>query len=322
MLQQTTVATVIPYFERFAARWPSVQSLAAADLDAVLTAWQGMGYYSRARNLHRAAQIVAGALDGAFPTTEDGLRALPGIGAYTAAAIAAIAFERRAVVVDGNVERVMSRLFAIATPLPQAKPELRAAAAALTPKTRCGDYAQAVMDLGATVCTPTRPACERCPWRGACRAHALGIAARLPRRTAKTVGAMRYGVAFVLTRADGAFLLRRRPPRGLLGGMMEVPSTPWTTTAPRRAAIADAAPAALDWRALPGVVSHRFTHFPLEIEVVAAAIGDGAAEAIDGFWCQPDRCADYALPTLIKKVLRHAAVHGALSPQTISVRKR
>ncbi|MBM3509674.1 MAG: A/G-specific adenine glycosylase [Alphaproteobacteria bacterium] len=322
MLQQTTVATVIPYFERFTQRWPNVEALAAADIDAVLTAWQGMGYYSRARNLHRTAQIVAEALDGAFPTTEDGLRALPGIGAYTAAAVAAIAFDRRAVVVDGNVERVMSRLFAITTPLPKAKPELRAAAAALTPKTRCGDYAQAVMDLGATVCTPTRPACERCPWRRACRAHASGIAAGLPRRIAKTVGAMRYGVAFVLTRADGAVLLRRRPPRGLLGGMMEVPSTPWRATAPNRGAIAAAAPAALDWRALPGVVSHGFTHFPLEIAVVAGAIDRDPAARIDGVWCRPDRFADCALPTLFKKVLRHAAAHGALSPQTISVRKR
>jgi A/G-specific adenine glycosylase len=311
MLQQTTVATVIPYFERFTARWPSVQALAAADVAAVLTEWQGMGYYGRARNLHRAAQIVAGALAGAFPTTEDGLRALPGIGAYTAAAIAAIAFDRRAVVVDGNVERVMSRVFAIETPLPRAKPELRAAAAALTPKTRCGDYAQAVMDLGATVCTPKRPACERCPWRGACRARALGIAARLPRRTAKTVGAIRYGVAFVLTRADGAVLFRRRPPRGLLGGMTEVPSTPWTEAGPSPAAIRESAPVAAAWRLLPGVVHHGFTHFPLALAVHAAK-ASGATGSSRGFWCPPQRVGEQALPTLMKKVLRHAAAAGAL----------
>ncbi len=230
MLQQTTVPTVGPYFRRFLARWPRVQDLAAASLDEVLTEWQGLGYYARARNLHKCAEVVARDHGGRFPDTEEGLLELPGIGAYTAAAIAAIAFDRKATVVDGNVERVMARLNAEATPLPAAKPILRDYAAHFTPGKRAGDYAQAVMDLGATVCTPRQPKCLLCPWSEACAARAEGIAETLPRRAAKAEKPTRRGIAFWLTREGDEgreVLLRRRPEKGLLGGMMEVPSTPW-----------------------------------------------------------------------------------------------
>ena len=225
MLQQTTVATVGPYFDSFLARWPSVGDLAAAELDDVLHAWQGLGYYARARNLHRCARHVAGELGGKFPNDEAGLRLLPGIGAYTAAAIAAIAFGRRAVVVDGNVERVIARMFAVREPLPGSKGKLYELADRLTPESRAGDYAQAVMDLGATVCTPRGPKCLLCPWKQACagRDEAEG----LPRRAPKPERPTRRGIAFWITRPDGACLLRRRPEKGLLGGMIEVPSTEW-----------------------------------------------------------------------------------------------
>jgi len=226
MLQQTTVAAVIPYFNDFTARWPTVEALAAAPLDDILTAWAGLGYYARARNLHACARVLA-QRGGVIPEDEGGLRALPGVGEYTAAAIAAIAFGRRTVVVDGNVNRVMARLFAERAPLPGVKPVLAAHAADLTPDERAGDYAQAVMDLGATICTPRSPACGICPWRTDCGAYRLGIAADLPARAAKIPRPVRRGIAFWAQRADGAVLLRRRPPSGLLGGMMEIPSTPW-----------------------------------------------------------------------------------------------
>ena len=221
MLQQTTVVTVGPYFQDFIARWPSVMDLAAASLDDVLHAWQGLGYYARARNLHKCAQVVAADLGGKFPEDEADLRALPGIGAYTAAAIAAIAFARPATVVDGNVERVIARLRRVETPLPPAKPELTRLAAELTPARRPGDYAQAIMDLGATVCMPRNPACDRCPWHADCAARAAGVADELPRKLPKKERPTRRGVAFWTVRRDGSVLLRRRPESGLLGGMME-----------------------------------------------------------------------------------------------------
>ncbi|HVO17494.1 MAG TPA: A/G-specific adenine glycosylase, partial [Alphaproteobacteria bacterium] len=215
MLQQTTVATVGPYFTAFLERWPDVARLAAAPLDDVLHAWQGLGYYARARNLHRCAAVVARDHGGRFPDTEDALRALPGVGAYTAAAIAAIAFDRPAVVVDGNVERVVARLHAVDAPLPAAKPELRRLAAALTPDARPGDFAQAMMDLGATLCTPRAPRCVLCPLMAGCAARTRGIAEELPRRTAKPEKPTRRGVAFFAVDADGAVLLRRRDESGL-----------------------------------------------------------------------------------------------------------
>src|SRR5438876_5375270 len=227
MLQQTTVATVGPYFDRFVARWPDVSALAGATLDEVLPHWQGLGYYARARNLHACARAVADRHGGQFPGEPAALRALPGIGGYTAAAIAAIAFDHRAAAIDGNVERVVTRLFAVCQPLPAAKPRLRELAAALVPETRAGDFAQALMDLGATICTPRRPRCVLCPWRACCAAAASGLADDLPARVEKPERPLRYGVAFWLTRPDGAVLLRRRPEKGLLGGMIEIPSTPW-----------------------------------------------------------------------------------------------
>ena len=303
MLQQTTVAAVGPYFARFLARWPRIDDLARADLDDVLTEWAGLGYYARARNLHKCARVVVSDHGGVFPDTEDGLRALPGIGPYTAAAIAAIAFDRAATPVDGNIERVMARLFAITEPMPDAKPAMRTAAARMTPAERAGDYAQAVMDLGATVCTPRSPACAICPWCDACIARAQGIAEELPRRAPKRARPTRRAVAYWMVRGDGAVLLRRRPEEGLLGGMMEVPSTPWE----ERDDFHDAPPVEADWRDLPGLVEHGFTHLQLQLKVKAARI-DGR-KARFGVWVPVERFGDHALPTLTRKVVRHALAH-------------
>lgn len=269
MLQQTTIAAVKPYFERFMARFPSVEALAAAPSEAVMTAWAGLGYYSRARNLHACAQAVVAIHGGRFPDTELGLRALPGIGAYTAGAIAAIAFDRPAAAVDGNVERVMTRLFAIEAVMPSAKKLVRERVLALLPLARPGDFAQALMDLGATICTPRNPACGLCPWREPCQARAEGTQESFPRKAAKKVGAVRYGAAFVLLREDGAVLLRTRPEKGLLGGMAEVPTSTWSADYDLRAAQADA-PLPAPWRRLPAPVRHVFTHFPLELTVFVA----------------------------------------------------
>ncbi len=310
MLQQTTIAAVEPYFRRFLARWPDVATLAAAPLDEVLHAWQGLGYYARARNLHRCAQAVARDHGGAFPADEAALAALPGLGPYTVAAMRAIAFDRPAVVVDGNVERVMARLGGIETPLPDAKPALRALAARIAPAERAGDYAQALMELGQTVCTPRAPDCLICPWRESCAGRAAGIAETLPRRAPKKARPLRRGVVFWAVRDDGAVLLRRRAETGLLGGMMEVPSTEWREAAWPDGAARAAAPVAARWTVLPGVVEHGFTHFRLELAVMAARIGDGAADRAEGVWCAPDRLDDYALPTVMKKVVRHALAHA------------
>ncbi len=304
MLQQTTVAAVAPYFEDFVARWPTVADLAAAPLDDVLRAWAGLGYYARARNLHKCAQTVAAWRGGGFPDDEQALRKLPGVGDYTAAAIAAIAFGRRAVVMDGNVERVMARLHDCREPLPGAKPALKRLAAALTPEQRPGDYAQAVMDLGATVCTPRRPACGVCPWMAACVGRIAGSAESLPAKLGKPERPLRRGVAFWAVRRDGAVLLRRRPEVGLLGGMMEVPSTPWRPQAWDAAEAAGEAPVQAQWRALPGLVRHGFTHFQLELTVFAAKVGAGALGR--GLWVPLDGLADQALPTVMRKVVSHA----------------
>ena len=315
MLQQTTVATVEPYFRDFMVRWPRLADLAAAPLDAVLAAWAGLGYYARARNLHACARELCADHGGRFPDRVEALRALPGIGPYTAAAIAAIAFGRRASVVDGNVERVIARLFAVETPLPGAKAELRRLAEGLLPEEPedafpYGDFAQAMMELGATVCLPKRPRCGLCPLARDCRARALGRAEDLPRRVPRRARPTRRGVAFWLVRADGAVLLRRRPESGLLGGMMEVPSTPWRGAAWNAEAARGHAPYAADWRALPGRVTHAFTHFRLELEVWTAAIdgvdGDGADGETAGRWILPEDLGAAALPTVMRKVARHA----------------
>ena len=299
MLQQTTVAAVQGYFARFLARWPTVAALAAAEDAEVMAEWAGLGYYARARNLLACARAVAADHGGDFPDTEDGLRALPGIGPYTAAAIAAIAFDRPAVVVDGNVERVVARLFALQDPLPGVKPAMRAATALLAPDSaagRPGDFAQAMMDLGATICTPRSPACMICPWAAACRGRALGIAARLPTRAPKTAKPVRLGHAFVARRSDGALLLERRPPSGLLGGMPGWPGTEWAEAAPDPVPPLDAA-----WHAVAAEVRHTFTHFHLRLQVHVATVGL-AAQPARGAFVPPAQFRPAALPTLMRKV--------------------
>ncbi|MFE1602864.1 A/G-specific adenine glycosylase [Methylobacterium sp. ID0610] len=304
MLQQTTVAAVKPYFARFLERFPTLAALAAAPEEAVMSAWAGLGYYSRARNLHACAKAVVAA--GGFPDTVEGLRKLPGIGAYTAGAIAAIAFDRRAAAVDGNVERVVTRLFAIETPLPAAKPEIRRLAESLVPAGRPGDFAQAVMDLGATLCTPKRPACALCPWMAPCRARAEGLQETFPRKLRKEPGVLRRGAAFVAVRAgDDAILLRTRPPEGLLGSMAEPPTSPWSPDYDPAHGLLDA-PLDARWKRLPGVVRHTFTHFPLELTVFSARVAAGTV-APEGMRFTPRAELDAEpLPGAMKKVLAHA----------------
>lgn len=304
MLQQTTVPTVGKRFARFLERWPRIEDLAGAPLDDVLHEWQGLGYYARARNLHACARAVVADHGGIFPDRVAGLRALPGVGDYTAAAVAAIAFDRKATVIDANVDRVVARLYAIETPMPAAKPAIRAAADTLTPDRRSGDFAQAMMDLGATVCTPRKPRCLNCPIAEPCRARARGIQDALPAKAAKKQKPLRRGVAFWLERADGAVLLRRRPEKGLLGGMMEFPSTDWRADAWSRADALKQAPIGGKFRDVPGIVKHGFTHFDLELDVIRAAVGPVAAPP-ETVWCPVTKLGDYALPTLMKKLARH-----------------
>jgi len=281
MLQQTTVAAVKPYFENFTTRWPTVGALAAAPDGEVMAAWAGLGYYARARNLLACARTVAAEHAGVFPDGEEGLRKLPGIGPYTAAAIAAIAFGRRAVVVDGNVERVISRLHALQTPLPQARPEIRDLADAMTPDEGAGDFAQAMMDLGATICTPRNPACGLCPVREWCKAFAEGEPGRYPVKAPKAARPHRHGTAYWLEQ-DGAVLLVRRPPRGLLGGMLAFPEAP---------------PVGAAWEEA-GSVEHVFTHFSLTMNLRCAR----ADARPDGIWHPVATVAEAGLPTLFAKL--------------------
>ena len=306
MLQQTTVAAVKPYFDRFIAAWPTVMALAAAPRDEVMKAWAGLGYYARARNLKACAETVAREHGGRFPETVAGLRALPGIGDYTAAAVAAIAFDVPAPVVDANIERVIARLDAIETPLPAAKVAIRARQAELTPEARAGDYAQAMMDLGAAICTPKRPACVLCPLAPVCIARVEGRQEEFPRRAAKPERPTRQGAAFVAVRSDGAVLLRRRGDSGLLGGMSEVPGSAWTVG---YAAAHNDAPFAANWRSA-GRVIHVFTHFRLELNVFCAE-GDGMADVPPGWWWStPAALPGEALPSVMKKAIE-AALPGA-----------
>jgi len=307
MLQQTTVAAVKDYFVKFTRAWPTVEDLAAAPEEDVMKAWAGLGYYSRARNLKKCADAVATDHRGRFPDSEEDLLKLPGIGPYTAAAIATIAFDRHAAVVDGNVERVLSRFRQIEMPLPDAKPEIRALMAELTPEARPGDFAQGVMDLGATICTPKRPACVLCPWMTSCKVQGTGLAETLPRKAPKKEKPSRFGAAFVaVDRETGAVLLRRRPPRGLLGGMTEVPGSDWSEDFDREQA-AGAAPFPASWQKRAGEVKHTFTHFHLRLDVYRADIAASAVPALNGaWWSAPDMLEDEALPTVMRKALAAA----------------
>lgn len=298
MLQQTTVGAVAPRYQAFLDRWPTVRDLAAAPIESVLEAWAGLGYYARARNLHRAAQAVV-AQGGDFPDTEDALRALPGVGAYTAAAIAAIAFGRRAVVVDANIERVMARLDAIETPFPNGKSAARAAAARRWPDERSGDFAQALMDLGALICTPREPSCGSCPVAHACAAHASGDPEVFPKRAPKPPRPQRRGAAFALFDKEGRVFLEQRPAQGLLGGMLGLPGTPWAEEVP--VDIYAFAPASARWRDC-GAVRHLFTHFALDLQVYA---GEAAAPPqCLGVWRAPDGAG---APTVMRKAIVLAA---------------
>ncbi len=307
MLQQTTVKTVAPYYAKFLARWPTVERLAAASLDEVLRAWAGLGYYARARNLHACARAVVEQHGGVFPAEPDALRALPGIGDYTAAAVAAIAFDALAVPVDGNVERVVARLFALEDELPAAKAEMKRLAHSLLPPRRAGDFAQSLMDLGATLCSPKRPACALCPWSEPCLARARGDQESFPRKAPKREGKLRRGAAFVVLRADGRVLLRRRPDKGLLASMTEVPGSAWTHDFDARHALraAPRLPGA-KWRRLPGTVRHVFTHFPLELTVCFAKVPRASKAPKAARWVKLSDLANEALPSLMRKVLAHA----------------
>jgi A/G-specific adenine glycosylase len=314
MLQQTTVAAVIPYYERFVSRFPTVAALAVAPLDNVLSAWAGLGYYARARNLHACAQAVHAL--GGFPDGLDGLQALPGIGPYTAAAIAAIAFGIPAVPIDGNVERVAGRVFAIETPLPAAKPAIRAAAARLgsdpAARARPSDFAQAMFDLGAEVCTPAAPGCAICPWIAACAARRLGIQASLPRKAPKKARPVRFGVHFWLTDRQGRVLLRTRPYKGLLGGMTELPGTEWREAPWTASEALTVAPMQTDWQG-SGQVRHGFTHFELIIDVLASQVP--LIEAEEGFAHPLDALQDAALPSVMWKCAKIAGLITARERQ-------
>ncbi len=310
MLQQTTVKAVQPYYLKFLEFWPTVEDLAKADLEDVLKAWAGLGYYSRARNLHACALMIVEDYNGTFPKQEKELLKLPGIGPYTAAAIASIAFGQAATVVDGNVERVVSRLFAIENPLPESKAEIKRYAEALTPIERPGDFAQAMMDLGATICSPKRPSCMICPLHEKCYGRAKGIEGELPKRIPKAERPVRKGIAFIAMREDGMVLLRQRPRHGLLGGMIEVPSTDWTEEGPVDKELAGYAPVRGDWLLVPGVVMHTFTHFKLELSVYRAFVKENQSFNL---WAKPETCRwvprsnvmEEALPSVMRKVITH-----------------
>jgi A/G-specific adenine glycosylase len=306
MLQQTGVKTVGPYFEKFLARWPDVASLGRASQDDVLRMWAGLGYYSRARNLHACAVAVLRDHGGVFPDTEEGLRQLPGIGPYTAAAIGAIAFDIRTMPVDGNIERVVSRLFAVEEPLPQAKPLIGELASTLLGPSRAGDSAQALMDLGSSICTPKKPACALCPLNDDCVARARGDQETFPRKAPKKAGTLRRGATFIVTRGD-ELLVRTRGEKGLLGGMTEVPGSEWLAGQDDKAALkqAPALKGVARWHRKAGVVTHVFTHFPLELAVYTAKVA-ARTRAPEGMrWVPIATLAGEALPNVMRKAIAH-----------------
>jgi len=313
MLQQTTVKTVAPYFSKFLARWKDVHGLAAAPLSEVLSAWAGLGYYARAHNLHACARMVVERHKGKFPESEEALRELPGVGPYTAAAIAAIAYGASATPVDGNIERVVARLFAVSVPLPQAKPELQQLARGLTPRRRTGDFAQAMMDLGATICTPKRPACALCPWIESCAGYRTSNPTLFPQRARKREGLLRRGAAFVALRDDGFVLVRTRPAKGLLGGMTEVPTSDWSADFDEARA-SDGAPrfyppsrpGPCKWRRIATPVRHVFTHFPLELFVYWGKVPARVPAPGGARWVDCSKIAEEALPSVMRKVVAKA----------------
>ncbi|SMC90713.1 A/G-specific DNA-adenine glycosylase [Rhizobium sp. RU36D] len=312
MLQQTTVQAVKSYFRAFVERWPEVADLAAAPTEDVMAAWAGLGYYARARNLKACAETVVRDHGGIFPDTEEGLRTLPGVGDYTSAAIAAIAFDRPAAVMDGNVERVISRLYAIEAPLPGSKPLMREKVRDVTPQSRPGDFAQAMMDLGATICTPKRPACALCPLNSGCLALAHDDPERFPVKAPKKEKPVRVGAAFVAVDTEGRLLLRRRVESGLLGGMTEIPTTGWTARLDGETGVS-AAPFPADWQPC-GVITHVFTHFELRLTIFRA--GPLTAPPQDhGFWVPVIELDGQALPTVMKKAISQAI------PTAFSTRK-
>lgn len=311
MLQQTVVKTVIPYFKTFIHLWPTLEDLANAELEDIRRAWAGLGYYSRAKNMHLCAQIIMEKYEGRFPVFAEELETLPGIGPYTAAAIAAIAFDETATPVDGNIERVIARQFAVEEPLPAAKPKLKSLATSLTPPRRAGDYAQALMDLGATICSPKKPSCLLCPISETCDGYMNGTAALLPYRAEKKPKPTRYGTAFFALREDGKVLLRQRREGGLLGGMTEVPSSEWREENSDLKQDLKSPPLRGNWLRLPGIVTHTFTHFHLELIVYQLLVPKNAnltlfADADRCSWIHRDKLNDEALPSVMKKIITHA----------------
>jgi A/G-specific adenine glycosylase len=302
LLQQTTAQAAMPYYQTFVAKWPRVEDLAQAPLEAVISAFASLGYYSRARNLHACAKEIA-ERGGRFPSEEADLRALPGIGAYTAAAIAAIAFGRETLPVDGNIARVLARLIALEQPIAHARGEIAAAARALAPARRAGDFAQALMDIGATLCRPRNPDCGSCPLAEDCAAFRAGVPEAYPRRAEAKARPSRRGAVFFARRPDGAFLARRRPPHGLLASTIELPGTPWNSKGPE-SGLAEAAPVAARWRKLPGSVEQGFTHFVLMLTVYAGEFEGGAPSGY--FWVGPDAVSAAGFSSVMRKAVDHA----------------
>jgi A/G-specific adenine glycosylase len=302
LLQQTTAQAAAPYFRAFTAKWPRVEDLAAAPVEDVMSAFAGLGYYSRARNLHACAKEVA-RRGGTFPSEEAELRALPGVGAYTAAAVAAIAFGRQTAPVDGNIARILARLLALEKPIARARRELAVAARALAPSRRPGDFAQALMDIGATLCRPRNPDCGACPLAYDCAAFRAGDPEAYPRRVEVKARPRRQGAVFFARRSDGAFLARRRPPHGLLASTIELPGTAWTSNGPDDC-LAAVAPVVAAWRRLPGEVEQVFTHFALSLTVYAAQFDGGAPT--DCFWVAPDTVGGTGFSSMMRKAVEHA----------------
>jgi len=321
MLQQTTVQAVAGYYRKFLLVWPDVEALASAKQDDVLAAWAGLGYYARARNLHAAAKVVASDMGGKFPATAAELRALPGVGGYTAGAIAAIAYDEQQAAMDANAERVIARLYAVRTPMPKAKAELHELGQALVPA-RAGDFVQALMDLGSAVCTPKRPDCHNCPWTNECQARKLGIQEALPVKAPKIARPLKRGAAFVARDPRGAVLLVKRPDKGLLASMLEPPLGPWAEGFPSPAKAMKQAPFVADWKKRPSIVRHGFTHFELEIEVYFAEIVKRPTMS-GGRWVPREDLPNVALPTVMRKIVEHGFDEGGpLFAYTSSARKR